>query len=274
MNEKRISQMALVLSATRNRAVSAERRAVFTEKTLGVVKTRLDEADARALCALRRIEQLEDRIGNTELLASTVQKKAALGASYDTHVVLEFREGVAVEGTSYYKPVFKLGRSLPSLRVAIDRACSEAWLPRLERAMQNHTRQYENLPEGQVTRWSRGLRYALSSLSIQLLDEYGSDGCGDVRQIAAPVVKPVYGDVYVDPAHVSARGQHLSYECGSLCIYIGTADTGPSCNYQYVLKVGEVHREDLVALVRAITTPSDLIQTHEHSPLRLVAVKR
>ena len=272
--EKRLAQMTRVLRSTRQRAVAAERRAVFTEKTLGVVKTRLDEADARALCALRRIEQLEDRIGNTELLASTVQKKAALGASYDTHVVLEFREGVAVEGTSYYKPVFKLGRSLPSLRVSVDRACSEAWLPRLERAMQNHTRQYEKLPEGQVPRWSRGLRYALSSLSIQLLDEHGSDGCGDVRQIAAPVVKPVYGDVYVDPACVSARGQHLSYECGSLCIYIGTADTGPSCNYRYVLKVGEVHREDLVALVRAITRPSDLTKTIEHSPLRLVAVRR
>jgi hypothetical protein len=120
-----------------------------------------------------------------------------------------------------------------------------------------------------VPRWSRGVHYTPSYFSIQLLDDYGSSGVGQVKQIAAPVVKPAYGDVYIDPARVNAQGHNLNYECGALCIYIGTPGTGD----QYVLKVGEAERADLVALVRAITTPRDLITNPgEHSPLRLVAV--
>ncbi len=158
------------------------------------------------------------------------------------------------------------------MRVAIDRACSEAWLPRFEREKQDYTRFYQR-STGPVPRWSRGVHYTTSYFSIQLLDDGGNrySFTGSVKQIAAPVVKPVYGDMYIDPAFVNAHGENFNYKCGALCIYIGTPGTGD----QYVLKVGEAELADLVALVRAITTPSDLITNPgEHSPLRLVAVKR
>jgi hypothetical protein len=263
--EKRLAQMSRVLRATRDRAVSAE-------NDLSAVKKRLDEADARAdamLGALKRIGQVEAHIGT--LLATSVQK-----ASYDTHVMLEFAEGAAIEGgPSRYTNFWECAivRSLPSVRVAIDRACSEAWLLLFERGQQNHTRQFKG-STGPVPRWSRGLHYTPSCLCIQLVDAHGS---GHLKQIAAPAVRPVYGDVYIDPARVNASGHNLRYECGALCIYIGIPGTDGTCNDQYVLKVGEAERADLadlLALVRAITTPSDLTRTIEHSPLRLVDVKR
>jgi hypothetical protein len=268
--ERRLAQMSRVLRATRNRAVSAERRAVLAGTALRVVKSRLDEADARAdamMCALKRIEQVEERIMKVDACIGTL-KPSVPKSHYDTYVTLEFAEGADSKGSSFYNPVFTLGRSLPSVRLTIDRACSEAWLPRFERQKRNHTRMYQRSTDP-VPRWSRGVHYTPSYFSIQLLDDYGSSGVGQVRQIAAPVVKPAYGDVYIDPSRVNAQGGHLSYECGALCIYTGTPGTGE----QYVLKVGEAERADLVALVRAITTPRDLITNPgEHSPLRLVAV--
>ena len=270
--ERRFAQMSRVLRATRNRAVSAERRAALEGTAMSVVKSRLDEADARAdamMCALNRIEQVEERIMKVDACIGTLAQSVPK-SPYDTYVTLEFAEGTAVEGgpspyTGYQE--FTISRSLPSVRVAIDRACSEAWLQLFEMSMWNHTLRFQR-STGPVPRWSRGVHYTPSYFSIQLRVDC-SFGVDQVRQIAAPVVKPAYGDVYIDPARVRAYGGNLSYECGALCLYTGTPGTGD----QYVLKVGEAVRADLIALVRAITAPRDLITNPgEHSPLRLVAV--
>jgi hypothetical protein len=234
-----------------------------------VVKSRLDEADARAdamMCALKRIEQVEERIMKVDACIGTLAPSVPK-SPYDTYVTLEFAEGTASGGSSFYNPLFTPVRSLPSVRVAIDRACSEAWLKMIVREQRNHTLCFQR-SIGPFPFWSRGVHYTPSYFSIQLLEEHSFKSCGDVKQIAAPVVKPAYGDVYIDPARVRARGGNLSYECGALCLYIGTPGTGD----QYVLKVGEAERADLLALVRAITTQRDLTRTIEHSPLRLVAV--
>jgi hypothetical protein len=240
-----------------------------------VVKSRLDEADARAdamMCALKRIEQVEERIMKVDACIGTL-KPSVPKSPYDMYVTLEFAEGTFISHVSPpHYPDFKLGRSLPSVRLAIDRACSEAWLPRFEREKQDYTRFYQE-SAGPVPRWSRGVHYTPSYFSIQLLDEGGNrySFTGSFKQIAAPVVKPAYGDVYIDPAYFYAHGKNMTYRCGAMCIYTGTPGTGD----QYVLKVGEAERADLIALVRAITTPRDLItKPGEHSPLRLVAVKR
>jgi hypothetical protein len=72
-----------------------------------------------------------------------------------------------------------------------------------------------------------------------------------ISQILAPTVRPVYGDVYINPVRTkvgSGYCVHLDH-CGSelLSVYVGEG-AGP----KYVLKVGEIPRHQIEALLSAI----------------------
>jgi GTPase SAR1 family protein len=72
-----------------------------------------------------------------------------------------------------------------------------------------------------------------------------------ISQILAPTVRPVYGDVYINPAPTKVGGGycvHLDH-CGAelLSVYIGEG-AGP----KYVLKIGEIPRHQIEALLSAI----------------------
>jgi hypothetical protein len=72
-----------------------------------------------------------------------------------------------------------------------------------------------------------------------------------ISQILAPTVRPVYGDVYINPVRTKVGNGycvHLDH-CGSelLSVYVGEG-AGP----KYVLKIGEIPRYQIEALLSAI----------------------
>jgi hypothetical protein len=77
--EKRLAQMSRVLRATRDRAVSAEHRAVSAQKDLSIVKTRLDEADARVDKMLGALKRVESHVPVYDKPAELVIKREASG---------------------------------------------------------------------------------------------------------------------------------------------------------------------------------------------------
>jgi hypothetical protein len=73
-----------------------------------------------------------------------------------------------------------------------------------------------------------------------------------VSQILAPTVRPVYGDVYINraPIHVTYGSNEVTLDRGAselLSVYIGEG-AGP----KYVLKIGEIPRHQIEALLSAI----------------------
>ncbi len=79
-----------------------------------------------------------------------------------------------------------------------------------------------------------------------------------ISQILAPTVRPVYGDVYINPARTKVGGAYCVHYCGGiselLSVYIGEG-AGP----KYVLKVGEIPRYQIEALLSAIPAGARVI---------------
>ena len=80
-----------------------------------------------------------------------------------------------------------------------------------------------------------------------------------ISQILAPTVRPVYGDVYINPAPTKVGGGYCVHldQCSAselLSVYIGEG-AGP----KYVLKVGEIPRHQIEALLSAIPAGARVI---------------
>jgi GTPase Era involved in 16S rRNA processing len=114
--------------------------------------------------------------------------------------------------------------------------------------------------------FTRGIRQGTVRLSPGLMRFETGMCCGGysdkparVTQLVAPVVRPKYGDVFVDPVSVthSSRNGNRTFrgENEHFCVQTGR-DVGPT----YVLKVGEVARDRLDALL-ALTLPIGCVVT-------------
>ena len=80
-----------------------------------------------------------------------------------------------------------------------------------------------------------------------------SRGMQDITQVIAPMVLPAYGDVIAVPAHFSQFSCSGASGTNTKLVIYASDDVGE----QYALKVGEVDRDQVRALIAVLGGKSD-----------------
>ena len=198
-----------------------EKRLAQMARVLRSTRQRAIAAETRAIAAETRIRTVDERLA---VLTSRVDPSPV----YDWHAELVFKN---LTGDI----VFSLGVMLDSAarQSDITMAMKEQTQTALLDTSSSHIMRFGGtVCSGGSQRWSC------------------SDGLS-IEQVTAPLVRPVYGDIFLAPPSVTlVRGNNgaLAYEGTRrhLCMYTGR---GADKDATYVLKVGEASRDQLDALL-------------------------
>jgi hypothetical protein len=182
---------------------------------------------------------MEKRLAQmSRVLRDTRRRVIANAPRYDRRVQFHF----AKNDTGTIGAIIP-GTALPSVSIAFDRA-NTRWADALISARLQHEQARGSNYGRSLGTWPKGVRYTPTSVSIGERDQ-----CHAARQLMAPTVRPVFGDVYIVPAviekcHGTGNTVHSEY----IGIYTGREDSNT-----YVLKVGEASHAELHSLALALS---------------------
>ena len=180
----------------------------------------------------KRLAQMSRVLRDTRRRVTAVEANAP---RYDRRVQFHFAKndtgtvGCMVPGTA-----------LPSVSIAFDRA-NTRWADALISARLQHQEHYRGSNMGP---WFKGVQYAPTAVSIGEGDQGRA-----VTQLLTPLVRPVFGDVYIVPAVIEkCGGTGNNVYSPYIGIYTGREDSDT-----YVLKVGEASHAELHSLALALS---------------------
>jgi hypothetical protein len=198
----------------------------LVEKRLAQMTRVLRNTRERAVDAERRLRMVDER------LAALMSRVSASAPSpvYDTIVECDVIQMMNDPSTRTGQRV--AGPPIHSFTIRMDNAATFAKY------------QFNQLKYGSV---SMGPWEKTPTVEMRM------SGMQDITQVIAPMVLPAYGDVIAVPAHFSQFSCSGASGTGTKLVIYASDDVGE----QYALKVGEVNRDQVRALIAALGGKSD-----------------